>query len=56
MLGVIFWLISGYISWIIVEPQSFGGAILFLIVWGIVKWLSIVLLAVIITGISKKSY
>ncbi len=28
------WLISGMLAWNWVEPAGFGGAILFLIVWG----------------------
>lgn len=29
------WIFSGMLSWNIVEPDGFGGAIVFLIVWSI---------------------
>lgn len=35
VLQIAAWLVSGMISWNFVEPDSFGGAILFLIVWSI---------------------
>jgi hypothetical protein len=27
------WLVAGFISWDIVKPESFGGAIIFIIAW-----------------------
>ena len=27
------WIVSGFVSWGWIEPESFGGAIVFIIVW-----------------------
>ena len=38
--------ISLYLSWLIVEPHSFGTILLFLIVWWIIDWLLILVIGI----------
>lgn len=47
------WLGSGIVAWNMVEPDNFGGAILFLIAWGIMGKVFDFILALAITGIAN---
>jgi hypothetical protein len=46
------WVGTGTIAWNWVEPDSFGGAILFLIAWSILGYIAQLLGGLIIAGIS----
>ena len=47
------WLCSGIVAWNWVEPDNFGGVILFLIAWGIMGKVFDFILALTITGIAN---
>jgi len=47
------WLGSGIVAWNWVEPDNFGGAILFLIAWGIMGKIFDMILALVLTGIAN---
>jgi hypothetical protein len=40
ILTVIGSIVAGFLAWNYIQPKSFGGGIGFLIVWGIMSWLS----------------
>jgi hypothetical protein len=50
---VISWVGSGVLAWNWIEPDSFGQAILFIIVWGIIGIVTDFILVAIIAGIVK---
>ena len=47
------WILSGIVSWNWVEPESFGGAILFIIVWGIMGKVFDFIISMAIAGIAS---
>lgn len=47
------WLGTGYLAWDWVEPESFGGAIKFLIAWAIFGYIAQLLAGLIIAGIAS---
>lgn len=47
------WLGTGYMAWNWVEPESFWGAIKFLIAWGILGAIAQFLAGLIIAGIAS---
>ncbi len=47
------WLGTGYMAWNWVEPESFWGAIKFLIAWGIFGYIAQILGGLIIAGIAS---
>lgn len=48
------WIGSGMMAWDWVEPESFGGAILFLIAWGGLGYIAKILAGLLIAGITSK--
>lgn len=46
-------LYSGYLSWTWVEPDSFGGAILFLFVWALLGTIAKYIIAMIFASSNK---
>ena len=47
------WLGSGFLAWNWVEPDSFGGAILFIIAWGVLGKVFDLVSGLIIMGIAS---
>lgn len=47
------WIGSGVISWNWIEPDSFGRAIIFLIIWGIMGYIIDMILALILAGLAS---
>ena len=47
------WLGTGYMAWNWVEPESFWGAIKFLIAWGIFGYIARIVSGLIIAGIAS---
>lgn len=47
------WIGTGRLAWNWVEPDSFGGAILFLVVWGILGYIAQILAGLIVAGIGS---
>jgi hypothetical protein len=47
------WIGTGTMAWNWVEPDSFGGAILFLIAWGILGYIAQIIGGLIIAGIAS---
>jgi hypothetical protein len=47
------WIGTGTMAWNWVEPVSFGGAILFLIAWGILGYIAQIIGGFIIAGIAS---
>ena len=47
------WIGTGIMAWNWVEPDSFGGAILFLIAWGIFGYIAQIIGGLIIAGIAS---
>ncbi|WP_210489879.1 hypothetical protein [Rufibacter aurantiacus] len=47
------WIGSGVVSWNLVEPDSFGGAVIFIIVWGIMGKVFDFVLGLIVAGIAS---
>lgn len=45
--------ITGILAWSWVEPTGFAGAILFLLVWGIISYITYIVIGGIITMVSK---
>lgn len=50
---IVSWLGSGIVAWNWVEPHNFGGAILFLIAWGIMGKIFDMILAIVLTAIAS---
>jgi len=50
---IIAWVGSGILSWNWVHPESFGGAILFIIAWGIIGYIADMILGFILMAIMK---
>lgn len=50
---ILAWAGSGVLAWNWVEPDSFGGAIVFLIVWGVLGYIAKIIGGLIIVGISS---
>ena len=50
---IVAWVGTGTMAWNWVEPDSFGGAIIFLIVWGIFGYIAQLIGGLIITGIAS---
>jgi hypothetical protein len=46
------WLLSGYLAWDWVQPQSFTSGIIFLIVWGIMGMITDFIAGIIIMAIA----
>lgn len=47
------WVGTGTIAWNWIDPDSFGGAILFLIAWGILGYIAQIIGTLIIAGIAS---
>jgi hypothetical protein len=50
---VVSWIGSGVLAWNWIDPDSFGRAVLFIIVWGIIGGITDFILGIIIAGIAK---
>lgn len=47
------WIVSGIVAWNWTEPDSFGGAILFIILWGILGKVFDFVIGLVIAGIAS---
>jgi len=50
---IIAWIGSGSLAWNWVEPDSFGGAIIFIIAWGVLGYIAQTIGLLIIAGIAS---
>ena len=50
---IVAWVGSGILSWNWVQPESFGGAILFIIAWGVIGYIADMILGFILVAIGK---
>lgn len=47
------WVLSGIVAWNWVEPDSFGGALVFILVWGIIGKVFDFGISLVIAGIAS---